>query len=160
MSTKDKIVKFKSVDEVLEFAIMKEQQALEFYTNWAPLARNDAMKQVFKDFAHEEEKHKKILEDIKAGGSFKDKGKEEKEVTDLRLTDYFLSPEPSTGMNYQDALLLAIKREKDAYGMYKDLAGAGIDPGLTEVFEDLARMESKHKLKLESIYDDAFMRED
>jgi rubrerythrin len=148
---------FASMDEALDFAIGKEQEAYDFYMHWAPLIESEATGEVFREFAREEEKHKRMLLDVKAGGSFKAAGQA---VPDLRLADFFVEVAPSPDMTYQDALLLAIAREKAAHSLYIGLAGSGVGPALAKIFADLADMESRHKLRLESIYDDTFMRED
>jgi rubrerythrin len=157
MTDERKTRAFGSMDEALDFAIAKEQEAFEFYMHWAPLVESAATGDVFREFASEEEKHKRILIDVKAGGSFKAAGRA---TLDLKLADFFVEVAPSPDMTYQDALLLAIRREKEARSLYVGLAGSGVDPALVKIFEDLADMESRHKLRLESIYDDTFMRED
>ena len=156
MTGDSEIRRFDSADEVLGFAIEKEREAFEFYTNWAKEPGSDAIREVFGEFAREERKHERMLLDVRAGGAFEASG----EVADLKLTDYFVDVQPKPGMTYQDALLLAIRREREARAMYESLAGSGLDPALTALFEDLARMEAEHKLKLEALYDDGFMKED
>lgn len=149
--------RFASMDEALDFAIAKEREAAEFYTHWAALAGNEAIREVFDEFAREETKHERQLLDVKAGGSFRGNGRA---VPDLKLADAFVDVAPSPRMTYQEALLLAIRREKDARALYVALAGSGVDAALARIFSGLADMELRHKLRLESIYDDAFMRED
>ena len=63
-------------------------------------------------------------------------------------------------MSYQDALLVAIDREVAAVEMYTHLTSACVEESLCAVFDALSDEEKKHKLKLERIYDDNFMRED
>jgi rubrerythrin len=57
-------------------------------------------------------------------------------------------------MDYQDALDVAMHREKAAFALYTDLAGATDDPELQELFTALAQEEAKHKLFLEREYDE------
>jgi len=58
------------------------------------------------------------------------------------------------------ALLLAIKREVGAITLYDNLSSRAEDDDLRSTFEALAEEERRHKLRLETIYDDTFMRED
>ena len=53
---------WKSVDEILDFAIGQEQQAFEFYTNLSGNMERPWMSEIFKGFAQEELGHKNKLE--------------------------------------------------------------------------------------------------
>ena len=52
---------FKSINDVLDFAIRSEQEAVDFYTNLSSNASNSEMAEIFKDFAREEMGHKAKL---------------------------------------------------------------------------------------------------
>ncbi|MCK5549187.1 MAG: hypothetical protein KAI41_01495, partial [Hyphomicrobiaceae bacterium] len=54
-----------SVDEILDFAIRKEEEAAETYTDLAGKMERAHMRQVFEDFAREELGHKEKLLQIK-----------------------------------------------------------------------------------------------
>ena len=62
-------------------------------------------------------------------------------------------------MDYQDALILAMKREKAAFRLYTDLAAATDDADLKSTFEALAQEEARHKLKIEIEYDDRILQD-
>ncbi|MBI5569150.1 MAG: ferritin family protein [Desulfomonile tiedjei] len=145
---------WKSVDEVLDFAIGQEEQAFQFYTELAGRMDRPWMSKIFKDFAQEEMGHKKKLEDVKSGKRLIAAAQK---VLDLKLSDYLVDAEPSAHMDYQQALLLAMKKEKKAFKMYTDLAGSTEDAGLQTVFLSLAQEEAKHKLRFEIEYDDFVM---
>ena len=53
-----------------------------------------------------------------------------------------------------DILRIAMKREEQAVHLYRDLGDKSNDPELKKIFEILVQEESKHKLALESMYDD------
>ncbi len=147
---------WKSVDEVLDFAIQGEQEAVEFYTHLADRMERPSMAKIFSDFAQEERGHKKKLENVKAGGTLKPA---EKKVVDLKIADYLVDVKPTQDMDYQEALVLAMKKEKKAYQMYTDLAATVDDESLRETFLALAQEEAKHKLRFEVEYDDVIMQE-
>jgi rubrerythrin len=148
---------FASVEEILEFAVSMEEASWKFYTDWADKAGNQAISDVFREFAAEELKHRKLIEEVMAGDrSFRTRGG----VSDLKLTDHYVTPEPSETMSYQDALLVAIDREVAAIELYTHLDTVCVDESLCRTFEALAGEEKKHKLRLETIYDDNFMKED
>ena len=76
-----------SVDEILDFAIDREQQAHDFYVDLAKRAERPGMEDLFTQFAREELGHKKKLEGIKAGNrSFPIA----KDVPDLKLGDHLI----------------------------------------------------------------------
>jgi len=157
MDDKGIIRSFASIDEILEFAVAMEDASWTFYSDWAEKADNEAISAVFREFAGEELKHKKLIEDVRAGDR---ELKARHDVADLKLSDNYIKPEPSSAMSYQDALLVAIDREVAAVEMYTHLTAVCVEESLCTVFDALADEEKKHKLKLETIYDDNFMRED
>ncbi len=147
---------WKSVDEVLDFAIRNEEEAAQFYTGLAAKIDRPWMSKVFEGFAQEEMGHKRKLEDIKSGKKLIP-GKEK--VLDLRMSDYLVDVAPDSDLDYQTALVLAMKKEKKAFKMYIDLAESVDDENLKAVFLSLAQEEAKHKLRFEIEYDDYVMTE-
>lgn len=147
---------WKSVDEILDFAVGQEEQAAEFYTGLAGRMDRPWMSEIFKEFAKEEEWHKKKLLEVKSG---KRLISAEKKVLDLKIGDYLVDVEPTDHMDYQQALVVAMKKEKKAFKMYTDLSAATDDANLKTVFASLAQEEAKHKLRFEIEYDDFVMTE-
>jgi len=148
--------KFKSAEEILDFAIEAEQHAADFYNKLAKDSTNPAMKQSFHDFAKEEMGHKGKLIKIKKRG-VNDFSNEE--VTDLRISDYLVDMTIRDDMSYQDALIIAMKREKSAYNLYSQLVTRTDNLELKKVFTSLANEEAKHKLRFEVEYDEQFYKE-
>ena len=144
-----------SIDEVLDFAIEREIEANELYTDLAGRVENAAMRKVLEDFAKEELGHKAKLEAMKAGTTTVPTER----VADLKIADYVVDAEIQPNMDYQDALLLAMKNEKAAFALYTDLAEAAEDNALRETFLALAQEEAKHKLRFEIEYDDVILKE-
>jgi rubrerythrin len=147
---------WKSVDEILDFAIGQEEQAAQFYTDLSGRMDRPWMSKIFSDFAKEEEGHKRKLLDVKAG---KQLAPVEKQVIDLKIGDYLVDVEPSPHMDYQQALILAMKKEKKAFKMYTDLASIADNENVRNLFSALAQEEAKHKLRFEIEYDDFVMTE-
>lgn len=145
-----------SVDEVLDFAIAREEEAADFYEALAERVERAWMKDVFLGFAREEKGHKAKLERVKAGGEFKASGQK---VADLKLADYTVAAEVSDDMDYEKALLVAMQREKAAYRLYTDLAESTEVPRLREAFLALAQEEARHKLRFEVEYDEYVLKE-
>ena len=150
-------MKFKSIDEILDFAIQREQDAADMYQDLSTKVTGDAMKKVFTGFSREEMGHKAKLETVKSG---KRMLASEKKILDLKIGDHLQEVEPSKSeLSYQDALIIAMKAEKAAYKLYNDLAMSTGDAEVQEIFFGLAQEEAKHKLRFEIEYDDMILTE-
>ena len=140
-----------SVDEILDYAIDQEQQAADFYANLAGRAEKAGMKAILLDFAEEEKRHKERLLAVKNG---EHELTPEQEVLDLKISDYLVEVDATDDISYQDALIVAMKRERAAYELYRDMAEKIPESSLREVFVGLAKEEARHKLFFESEYDE------
>jgi rubrerythrin len=148
-------MEFKTLDDILEFAIAKEIEAEQFYLRLCEEETLSGNRKTFKDFAKEEHKHVTLLQELKADGFVE--GVEEyhfKWIKDIKRSDLVLDIEYKKGMHYRDILMLAIKREEKALKLYNDLQGRADTDGSKMVFKILCQEEAKHKLALESMYDD------
>lgn len=150
---------FGSVDEILSFAINNEKEAVEFYTSLAKEATRASLKQTFEGFAKEEEKHVSLLSDMTANKEKIDSYKF-KEITDLKISDYMVETEYKEGMPMPEILKIAMKREENAVKLYTNLAGKTDHEDAKKVFMILVQEESKHKLILETMYDDYLADQD
>ena len=140
-----------TVDEILDYAIDQEQQAADFYANLAGRAEKAGMKDILLEFAAEEKRHKERLLAVKSGDH---ELTPEQEVLDLKISDYLVEVDASDDISYQDALIVAMKRERAAYELYSDMASKIPESHLKQVLEGLAIEEAKHKLFFESEYDE------
>jgi rubrerythrin len=147
---------FNTIDEILDFAIGEEQAAVDFYSELSESSKSEDMKSVFIEFAGEEIRHKQRLRKIKEEGIFT---METVKVTDLMISDYLVNVKPTPSMTYEEALILAMKKEKAAFKLYSALAEKAPNEGLKNVFLGLAMEESKHKLRFEVEYDEFVLRE-
>jgi len=152
----EKMSQWSSVDEVLDFAIEREGEAEEFYTALASRFDLPAMRAVFEEFAREEAGHKAKLQGVKGGGCL---APSQGKILDLQIGDYLVDVEPGAGLNYQEALILAMKREKASFRLYTDLAAATDAPAARDLLLALAQEEAKHKLRFEIEYDDQVLSE-
>ena len=148
---------FRSLDDILNFAIGEEIKAANLYAGLAKKSKNKEMAQVFTQFSKEELGHKKKLENIKGGGKLVIP---EDKVQDLKIGDYLVDVDKSRDdLSYQDALIIAMKEEKAAFKLYTDLAGKTDDAEAKSVFLLLAQEEAKHKLRFEIEYDENVLKE-
>lgn len=147
---------FNSINDILDFAINAEQEAVDFYNQLAINAKTDDMKSVFTSFAQEEISHKARLVTIKQEESYT---LEAAEIADLKIADYTVNVKPTPDMSYQEALVLAMNKEKAAFKLYSALAKRAHNETMKNVFLSLAQEESKHKLRFEIEYDEFVLRE-
>ena len=149
-------MKLQTVNEILDFAIQKEQEAANFYTDLAARMSREQMKKVFTGFAREEMGHKAKLEAVREGQLLLTA---QQKVNDLKIGDHLVNIELTAEMDYQEALIVAMKAEKAAFKLYSDLAAATDDTGLQDLLLGLAQEEAKHKLRFEVEYDDVILAE-
>ena len=147
--------RFSSVEEILDFAIAREEETNKFYTDLAQKMENPAMRKVFEDFAKEELGHKTKLEAVKRG-EFAIKPES---VRSLGIADYVVDVEPKADMSYADTLDLAMQKEETAYRLYLDLAVASQNEELSDMLLNLAQEEAKHKQRFEIEYDNEVSKE-
>ncbi|WP_457551540.1 ferritin family protein [Desulfobacula sp.] len=152
-------MKFGSLDEILTFAIDREKEAVEFYLSLAKQATRASLKEIFERFAKEEEKHVTLVSDI-SGNKEKIDSYEFEKITDLKISDYMVETEYEEGMPMPEILKLAMKKEEKAVKLYSMLADQTDNEEAKKLFLILVQEEAKHKLGLESMYDDYLADQD
>ena len=147
---------FNSVDELLDFAVAKEEESACFYTNLAQGMQNLNMRQVFEDFAREELGHKAKLLAVKREKLL---APAEETIQDLKIADYLVEEKVRDDMEYDGALRLAMQREKASFKLYTQLAMATDNVRLRATLLSLAQEEAKHKLRFEIEYDEVMLKD-
>ncbi|MEJ2154095.1 MAG: ferritin family protein [Desulfobacteraceae bacterium] len=118
---------FNNLDEIIDFAIAKEIEA----------------------------EKQALLEDQKSGKVGKSVDEYRlKWVTDIKRSNYVHEVAYRPGMAYQEILMLACKREEKALALYNELQVKAETEDAKRVFMILCQEEAKHKLALETMYDD------
>ena len=140
---------FRSFDEVMNFAIGAETEAIDFYRMLADFVEKPEMAEVLSGLALQESEHRSKLEAIKAGRIVMD----EEEVGDLGITDHVEDVKPYAKMNYVDLLVVGMNKEEAARKLYADLASIAQTQELQDIFLKLAQEESEHKVRFELEYD-------
>ena len=143
-------------NEVINFAIAGEKEAIKFYQELQGKVKFQAQIEMLKEFEDMEKGHILILENIRNKGF---KKIEIKEVTDLHISDYIVDVGPSEDMNYQDILIIAMKKEEKANKLYTEMANNFPGTELEQLFRRLAAEEAEHKLKFEKLYDNEILKE-
>ena len=144
---------FKTFEDLINFAIEKEKEAVSFYEEASRQEIYTGAKETFEEFALEEKKHQSMLEKF-LEGEFKISDYEFKWIPDMKRSDYLVDIEYQKGMHYEDMLRLAMKREEKSLKLYNELAKKTENEDLLTLFKVLSQEEAKHKLALETLYDD------
>jgi rubrerythrin len=146
-------MKFESIDDIIEFAKEKEQEAADFYEEVSKLEVFSGSKKLLEGFAKEEKKHYDLLDSI---GKNKEvlSGYTFEWVHDLKRSNYMVDITYEKGMTYPDLLRLAMKREEKALKLYNEMAQKTGNEDYLNTFKMLSQEEAKHKNFLETLYDD------
>ena len=146
---------FDNLDAIIAFAIEKEKEAAEFYEENSESETMSGKRQMLKEFAAEERKHEKMLEAYLATGIADNiEGYRFEWIFDIKRSDYVDAMEYKPGMAYNELLMLAMKREEAALKLYNQLLSKADNDDTKKLFKMLCQEEAKHKLALETLYDD------
>ncbi|MGA2400516.1 MAG: ferritin family protein, partial [Syntrophobacteraceae bacterium] len=78
-------------------------------------------------------------------------------VEDLKITDYLVDVPFTESITYQEALLIAMKKEEKAHAFYSGWKDKCMSEKASKLFQVLENEEAKHKRKLESLYDEEIL---
>ncbi|HPU23327.1 MAG TPA: ferritin family protein [Candidatus Kapabacteria bacterium] len=143
------------VREIIEFAINKEIEAIEFHKKLQNIAKLQSSKAFLKELEEMEVSHKNILQ------NYLDNPSEIsliEQPTNLQISDFMDDVEAESDITFQQILIIAMKREERAMSLYQQLA-AQVEGEARNVFIRLSQEEAKHKLQLETIYDEEILKE-
>ncbi|MBT3255262.1 MAG: ferritin family protein [Deltaproteobacteria bacterium] len=144
---------FTSFEEIVLFAMDKEKEAVDFYSGLAKNAVFSGARETLEGFAGEEQNHYDMLENLgKAENKLADYKFEW--IPDIKRSNYLVDVDDPKDMDYADLLRLAMKREEKALKLYNELLEKADKEEFKNVFKMLCQEEAKHKLALETMYDD------
>jgi len=148
-------MEFVTLDEVIKFAIERENTAFELYTRAAELSTGAARK-MFEELAAEEATHKDVFSKIDT-----EKAEHHKlcKIPEISISKYLSDVPLTPGMSYQAILTYAMKTEDNAYQLYKAAAGMTDDEKLQKVLMTFADVELGHRRKIEILYEERVLTE-
>lgn len=146
----------KEFNEIIDFAIEREQEAVKFYGELQGLVHFKARKEMLKELEDMEKGHVRALENIRAGIT---SIREIPKTQNLKVSDYLVAAKPAPEMSYQDIIITAMKREEASSQLYADLANLSAEPAIKELFQRLTAEEQGHKLHFEKIYNDEVLKD-
>ncbi len=148
-------MEFKSVLDVLQFAVSKEQASRQFYLDLVGQMKDPTTRSIFQAIAKQEERHAASLklEMMKAGYTVADEKDRPGNAEDYQWDERLEMDESARQMTYVDALLLAIQKERAAFQLYAQLVGMTEDLELRKMLLELAEEEMRHVLQFEREYE-------
>lgn len=150
-------MEFNNFDDVIKFAIAREEDAAEAYDSMSRKAESPGLKELLLELREEEINHKQLLVDMtpeKIASLKPDR------VIDLKISDYLVDEPAGPEMNFQDLLIFAAKKEQKAVELYTYLKESTDDADLQKLFDFMAEQEKMHKYKLEVKYEEHVLEED
>jgi rubrerythrin len=148
--------KFVTLDDVIKFAIEREETAYNLYKRAEELSTTTAAKKMFAELAAEEATHKDVFSRID-----EDKAENHKLCTlpESSIAKYLADVTFRPDLSYNQILAFALKTEENAYQLYKAAAGMTEDPKLQKVLMNFADVELGHRRRLEAIYEEHVLTE-
>lgn len=145
--------------ELFETAIYKEIASQALYIAEQRKTEDPGAQALMKELAQEELKHSEVLKNLKEKG-WAERDWHRKRVPNLMLSEYLSSPDTIEGAGLQETLIFALKREQQAIEFYSKMMGVLRDESAKRLCQRFVHEELKHKLKLETLYDNLFYAED
>lgn len=147
----------------LGMALEKEKYSYEFYKDAEEKIKFKPLKSFFSELAEEEVKHKELIlrqmEKLRRGKTPMEKKPISKPAQDLGISKYLRKQDVSEDMNYQDALILAMKREEEAVSLFEHLENLAENEEFKTFFKKLKDWEIRHLRRIEEMYDQDILTE-
>lgn len=149
-------MEFVTLDEVIKFAVEREDTAYKLYKRAAELSTSIASKKMFEELAAEEATHKEVFSKID-----EEKAENHKlcKLPESSIAKYLADVPFRADLGYSEILAYALKTEENAYQLYKAAAGMTEDPRLQKVLLSFADVELGHRRRIEAIYEERVLTE-
>ena len=144
----------KTIAEVIEMAIRREEEAYDFYMDIYNKVQEAAVRDTVEFIAKEEKKHKAFLVGYREGNYGED-ALRMADVVEYKIAEYLEEPEIGGDTKPQDVYLVAAHREGRSHQFYSELATMHSEGKLKTMFVKMANEELKHKEKMEYLYSNA-----
>ncbi len=140
--------------DIIARAIRSEEDSYALYTSASRRVKDPGAKAGLTELAGEEKKHKAKLEGMLAGNlRWAVRAGAGAKVKDLQLGGPLEARPITEKSSLQEVLAVAIKREEATGAFYSQMASLMEAGPAKDLFEVLAKEETKHKRYVESIYE-------
>lgn len=141
----------KDFEEILDFAIAREREAIKFYQNLQNQAQFQGQKEMLKELEAMEQNHITIIEKLRQTGV---KDEDIHKTPNLKISEYITADPETLDLSYQNILIKGMKREETSFLLYSEMSVKFPDPEISTLFRRLAADEAQHKKYFENLYDD------
>jgi rubrerythrin len=148
----EQTLEFAGIDDIVAFAIQREQQAQETYLAYAQRTDRRAFSELLLTMARMEQQHERKLVELRSGAPV-EKLFRPLEGSDQKLDERLVEVPFSPDMEYADFLILIIQKEGEAEKLYRRLAALARESQAVALFGLLAEEERKHKVWAQDQYD-------
>ncbi|HOD18191.1 MAG TPA: ferritin family protein [Candidatus Cloacimonadota bacterium] len=138
-------------NEVLDFAVEREKEAVQFYHELQEQAHFAGQKDFLKELESMEQGHINVIENLRLKQPSE---MDIKTIPNLQFSEYLVSDVDDLDLTYPNLLIKAMKREEISFKLYGDLSRKFQDSELAKLFTKLANEEAGHKYKFEQLYDE------
>jgi len=147
-------MEFETIRDLLTFAISKERASQQFYRDLAMQMKDHAAQKIFHAIGQQEEKHEEALklEVLKQGFSLSENS-EAVSGKDTEWQEQSALDQEALHMNYMDALMVAIQKERAAFQLYTQMIAMTQEPQFRRILMGLAEEEMRHVIRFEREYD-------
>jgi len=139
------------LEAIIKSAITQEELSHDFYRRLAGVVSQAETKNTLEYLAKEELEHKAFLQSCFTPQGCMLMGA----AQNVHLAEMLVAPAISDNMSPKEALIIAAKREEGAYKFYQALASLQPPGDVRAFLEKMAKVELKHKEKVEYLYDNA-----
>jgi rubrerythrin len=144
------MMEFNTFEDVLDFAILQEKAAQQFYSDLEEKVTNDDVRLFYKTLIQEEHLHELKLRELKRFGY----ELVEPDMETLKESGYLDAMPVSPEISFVDAVRYAIKKERSARMLYHTLGEMCKRDELRDLFEELAEQEDSHAKYFKAEYGD------
>lgn len=141
-----------SINALIDFAIQREKEAQKMYQTYSNVTNNHSLKKLLVSMVDQEKAHERKLLKLKAGANLEQLFPS-KQVEDILIADYLVDVKFSADMDYQDFLILVMKKEDKSVQLYGMLSEKTVNVDIKQIFRSLMEEEKKHKSWAQDRYD-------
>lgn len=147
---------FRTFEEIIDYAIEKEMDEIEFYSEIAERMDRENVKGLFRNIALEKTARMLRLEKMKDVKPVLNLD----EIQDLKMAGILQDIDNTKNdLSYQDVLIIAMKKEKAKFKFYLNMAESAVSKECKDTFMALANEEARQKLRFEIEYDEHILME-
>lgn len=145
-----------TLKEIFNRAIGKEEEVGSLYQDLSRKVADSDARTLLKKLASEELKHKEKLKEIQRIRA--DATSQEKKIEDPKISDFLTKPSLNKYASIQTILQSVIKEEAEAGNFYLSWSESTLEENVADLLKMLADEELKHKIKLEKMYEEMFLK--